>query len=322
LNPVQLHHILDLDNNENLYLLEDSFIKLKNIPQSLGFMEQIARSGYKDGEIKIVLDEDKHIICLALNNPESKDYPSFWTVFTDIVSRSGIHSTAVKKFEAFAQSISDQNDAVIKIETTSHELDTALREYLSYALVERQLCDECVRLGETYEMVYLNARINRLTEFLSILPDRFNISGRVLEICCGNGMATLSLNKLGIYPLTIDNDRCQICQGLEHGVLKPECTAVMDAKLLSDFFNENTFDTVIGFMLGTIYNFDKDIWIAMMNEALKVVKPGGTLLFTLNKKEEMDVLKEILDSLGVVGEVIDNTNASGTYDQWVYLGHK
>jgi len=319
---VQLHHILDLDSNENLFLLEDSVTKLKNIPQSLVFMEQIARSGYTGGETKVVLDEDRHIICLAVNNPETEDFPSFWTVFTDIVSRSGIHSAAVKKFEAFAQSISDQNDAVIRIETTSHELDTALREYLSYALVERQLCDECVRSDETYEMVYLDARIDRLTEFLSSLPDRFNISGRVLEICCGNGMATSSLDKLGIYPLTIDNDRCQICQGLEHGVLKPERTTVMDAKLLSDFFNENSFDTVIGFMLGTIYNFDKDIWIAMMNEALKVVKPGGTLLFTLNKKEEMDVLKEILDGLGVVGEVIDNTDASGTYDQWVYLGHK
>ncbi len=60
----------------------------------------------------------------------------------------------------------------------------------------------------------------------------------------------------------------------------------------------------------------------MMAESLKVVKPGGTLLFTVNKREEMDILKEVLDGLGAVGEVIDNTDENGIYDQWVYLGRK
>jgi len=68
------------------------------------------------------------------------------------------------------------------------------------------------------------------------LGDQFDVPGNVLEICCGNGMATLSLEKRGILPLTTDNDRCQVCQGLEHGVLKPRRTIVMDATRLTDFF--------------------------------------------------------------------------------------
>ena len=135
-------------------------------------------------------------------------------------------------------------------------------------------------------------------------------------------MATLSLEKRGIFPLTTDYDRCQVCQGLEHGVLKPERTIVMDATRLTDFLDGGSFDAVIGFMLGTIYSFNKDIWAAMMNESLKVVKPGGTLLFTVNKHEEMDILESVLDGLGAVGEVIDNTDENGIYDQWVYLGRK
>ena len=59
-----------------------------------------------------------------------------------------------------------------------------------------------------------------------------------------------------------------------------------------------------------------------MREALKVVKPGGQLLFTVNKREEMDILKDVLDGLGTLGELIDNTDDNGIYDQWVYLGQK
>jgi len=36
-----------------------------------------------------------------------------------------------------------------------------------------------------------------------------------------------------------------------------------------NFFSENAFDTIVGFMLGTIYPFNKNIWEKMMTEAAK-----------------------------------------------------
>ena len=317
-----LHHVLGLKDDENLFLPEEGYSSLNDLYQTLGFMEQITESGGVDGEVRAMRDESGDTICLAINNPGTEDYPSFWAVFINVVPRAGIKSAAAGQFDTLASNLLQSAGDVISNVISSQELEVALREYFSIALVERQLCDGCVKPTETYEMVYLDIRVQRLDELFRKLGDRFDVSGRVLEICCGNGMATLSLEKLGISPLTTDYDRCQVCQGLEHGVLKPGRTIVMDATRLTDFFDGGSFDAVIGFMLGTIYSFNKDIWAAMMSESLKVIKPGGTLLFTVNKREEMDILKEVLDGLGAVGEVIDNTDENGIYDQWVYLGRK
>jgi SAM-dependent methyltransferase len=285
-------------------------------------MEQMVQSREIDGEVRAVQESEGHTICLAIHNPATKEYPAFWAVFTNIVARSGIQSAAAGQFSGLASVLLQAASDVTLVEASARDLIGAVQEYFSIALVGGQLCDGCVKPTETYDMVYLDIRVQRLDELFKKLGDKFDASGRVLEICCGNGMATLSLEKLGIFPLTTDHDRCQVCQGLEHGVLKPERTIVMDATRLTDFFDVGSFDAVIGFMLGTIYSFNKDIWAAMMNESLKVVKPGGTLLFTVNKHEEMEILKEVLDGLGAVGEVIDNTDENGIYDQWVYLGHK
>ncbi|MCL7415442.1 MAG: class I SAM-dependent methyltransferase [ANME-2 cluster archaeon] len=322
MSDLLLHQVLGLDDDENLFIPEEGYSSLGDLYQTLGFMEQIAQSGGVDGEVRVVRDESGDTICLAINNPGTEEYPSFWAVFTNMVAKSGIQSAAAVQFDILVSHLLQSFDDITSLEVSAHELEVALREYYSIALVERQLCDGCVKPAETYEMVYLDIRVQRLDELFRKLGDRFNASGRVLEICCGNGMATLSLEKLGIFLLTTDHDRCQICQGLEHEVLKPERTIVMDATRLSDFFNEGLFDAVIGFMLGTIYSFNKDIWAAMMAESLKVVKPGGTLLFTVNKREEMDILKDALDGLGAMGEIIDNTDKNGIYDQWVYLGRK
>lgn len=316
-----LHQVLGLDNDENLFLPEESYSNLNDLYVTLGFIEQMVRSGGIDSEIRAVQD-GKDIICLAINNPATGEYPSFWAVFTNVVALSGIQSAAAGQFGALASVLLQAADNVNLIDVPARELIGALQEYYSIALVEKQLCDGCVKPTETYDMVYLDIRVQRLDELFKKLGCKFDASGKVLEICCGNGMATLSLEKRGIFPLTTDYDRCQVCQGLEHGVLKPERTIVMDATRLTDFFKEGSFNAVIGFMLGTIYSFNKDIWAAMMDESLKVVKPGGTLLFTVNKREEMYILENVLDSLGAIGEVIDNTDENGIYDQWVYLGRK
>jgi len=316
-----LHQVLGLDNDENLFLPEESYSNLNDLYRTLGFMEQMVQFQGIDGEVRAVQD-GKDIICLAIHNQATGEYPSFWAVFTNVVALSGIQSAAAGQFGRLASVLLQAADNVNLIDISARELIGALQEYFSIALVEKQLCDGCVKPTETYDMVYLDIRVKRLDELFKKLGCKFDASGKVLEICCGNGMATLSLEKRGIFPLTTDYDRCQVCQGLEHGVLKPRRTIVMDATRLTDFFEGESFDVVIGFMLGTIYNFNKDIWAAMMDESLKVVKPGGTLLFTVNKREEMDILENVLDSLGAVGEVIDNTDENGIYDQWVYLGRK
>lgn len=167
-------------------------------------------------------------------------------------------------------------------------------------------------------MVYIESRNERLKGIL----DKYKLKGKILEICCGNGMSTLPLHKMGYDPLSIDLDKCQICQGLEHNVLDPKRTIVLDATRLSEFFYENSFDTIAGFMLGTIYSFNRGIWEKMMAQAVKLLKPDGMILLTVNKKEEIEILQNALSRNGIRGQLIDNTDGKGIYDQWIYLGNK
>ncbi|MRG77324.1 MAG: hypothetical protein C5S33_06130, partial [ANME-2 cluster archaeon] len=96
-----LHQVLGLDNDENLFLPEESYSNLNDLYRTLGFMEQMVQSQGIDGEVRAVQD-DGDIICLAINNPATGEYPSFWAVFTNVVARSGIQSVAAGQFGRLA----------------------------------------------------------------------------------------------------------------------------------------------------------------------------------------------------------------------------
>jgi ubiquinone/menaquinone biosynthesis C-methylase UbiE len=60
----------------------------------------------------------------------------------------------------------------------------------------------------------------------------------------------------------------------------------------------------------------------MMAEVVRVLKPGGMILVTVNKKEEIEILQNALERIGIRGGSIDNMDGKGIYDQWLYLGTK
>lgn len=306
-----IHEMLELEPDDNIYFVEESYSSLKNIPLSLQYLESILNDPPSD--INGVEDENGDIIALYFFNPEDGDMPGFWALFTSIVSSTPEPNNSSLGFAGIVGKLS--LNSIYK--TTRDEFNTAVIEYYSSALVNRQLCENCITDKEPYEMVYIERRNVRLNELVS----RFELSGNMLEICCGNGMSTLPLHKMGYNPLTVDIDKCQICQGLEHNVLKPEKTIVLDATRLSEFFPAGSFDTIVGFMLGTIYEFNRGLWEKMIHESVKLLKPGGMILLTVNRKEEMDILNETLTGL-VSGEIIDNTDDMGIYDQWVYVGYR
>lgn len=305
-----IHDILGLESPDNIYFVEESYAALKNNTLSLRYLENILKD--PPDEINGIEEENGNTIGLAIFNSETDESPAFWAVFTNLVSSIPAPNGSCRRFSDLAGRL--KLNSVNK--TTYKEFNTAIIEYYSLALVNRQLCEGCRISKEPYETVYIESRKSRLTELLG----KYKLRGDIIEICCGNGMSTLPLHELGYSPLTIDNDKCQICQGLEHEALRPERTIILDATNLSQFFREESFDTVAGFMLGTIYPFNKDIWEKMVSEAVKLLKPGGMMLLTVNKKEEMVILKSVLDTTKMKGNIIDNTDDKGIYDQWVYVG--
>jgi len=305
-----IHDILGIDPGENVYFVEESYAALKNNNQSLQYLESIQKD--PEAHLELILDENDKLIGLILLSPEDDESGDERAVFTNIVSSVPLPNQSDKHFSAIATNLTFNKT----YRTTSKKFSEAVIEYYSHALVNRQLCENCITTKEPYEMSYIPGRNIRLKAIL----EKYELKGDILEICCGNGMSTLPLHELGYDPLTIDIDRCQICQGLEHKVLYPGRTIVLDATRLSEFFMEKSFDTIAGFMLGTIYSFNRGIWEKMISEAVKLLKPGGIILLTVNKKEEMEILNSALEKSHVIGKMIDNTDEKGIYDQWLYVG--
>lgn len=305
-----IHDILGLEASENIYFVEASYAALKNNTLSLQYLESIKKD--PEAHLEEVVDENDNLIGLILLSPGNEKSPEERAVFTNIVSSVPLTNESSKCFSDIARNL----NFIETYRTDIKKFREAVIEYYSYALVNRQLCENCLNTKEPYEMVYIPGRNTRL----KALIEKYKLQGDILEICCGNGMSTLPLHEMGYDPMSIDYDRCQICQGLEHNVLYPGRTLVLDATRLSEFFAEKSFDTVAGFMLGTIYSFNREIWEKIISEAVKLLKPGGIILLTVNKKEEMEILCSALEKAHVKGEMIDNTDENGIYDQWVYVG--
>lgn len=312
-----------LDIKEEIYLVEPSYNSQKTLVGTISYLKDILDviDNYSLNVIQII--DGTKTTGLAIFNEKTEEVPmDFWSIFT-----SSIASQSNEEFSSIADSILESNLPQRVVEVSDSAMHEALIEYYSILLVNRETCNECTMPLESYGQVYTDDRVKRLSVLLDEVFEKLSQSGisigdDVLEICCGNGMSTIALHKLGIEPTTIEYEKCTLCQGLAHGVLDPKKTIVMDATMLSNFFEPRRFDCVFGFMLGTIYEFNKDMWARMMLESAKVAKDGALMLFTVNGKSEMDILESALRMVGIEGEVMDNTDQLGMYDQWVFVGRK
>ena len=312
-----LDDILGID--EEIYLVEPGYYAQKTIMSTILYLKDI-REVIEENDIQlrtIRITDGTKTTGLAIFNEKTEEVPiDFWSIFL-----SSIVNQSADEFESLADLILDKNQPDRVIEVANDSMNDALIEYYSLLLVNRETCDECTMPLESYESVYAKDRIDRLSGLLEKLAQKgVTIDGDVLEICCGNGMSTIVLREAGIDPMAIEYEKCTLCQGLAHGVLNPKKSIIMDATMLSSFFDQGRFDCVVGFMLGTIYEFNKDMWARMMFESAKVAKDGALMLFTVNGKSEMDILESALRMIGIEGEVMDNTDDFGIYDQWVFVG--
>ncbi|HJH30384.1 MAG TPA: class I SAM-dependent methyltransferase [Methanosarcinaceae archaeon] len=304
---------------DEIYLVEPGYHSQKNIVTTISYLKDIQKVAGDYSFRAIRITDGTKTTGLAIFNERTEEVPvDFWSIFL-----SSIASQSIEEFESLADSILDFNPPERVVEVAGNVMNDALIEYYSILLVNRETCNECTMPLESYKRVYAPDRVSRLSELLKKLAQNgISIDGDVLEICCGNGMSTIALHELGIEPTTIEYEKCTVCQGLMHGVLDPKKTIVMDATMLSNFFEHGRFDCVVGFMLGTIYEFNKEMWARMMFESAKVSKEGALMLFTVNSKSEMDILESALRMIGIEGEVMDNTDKLSIYDQWVFIGKR
>lgn len=199
-----------------------------------------------------------------------------------------------------------------------------IREYYSKSALA--FFDESGQYLPPYDSVYSPSRVQKaaatIQKIKKIQPCFLEPKTNVLEICCGNGMSTLALYNEEINPLCLDLNAGDICIGLSHDVLKPERTMIMDATALSKNLDLCQFDTVIGFMIGTVYEFNKNIWFSIADEAVKMLKQDGFLLFTLREEHEAKWIADYLKEQGISGKIIDNRDEESNYDSWIFFAQK
>ncbi|WP_048171244.1 class I SAM-dependent methyltransferase [Methanosarcina sp. 2.H.A.1B.4] len=313
-----LQELLDL--NEEIYFVEESYTTQRTPERTLQYLNGVRNFPGAESIRLIRVREGEHTLGLLFFNPADGNVPvDFWSVFTGALASASLKT----RFEVLADSILALHPPEKDIELPPETWRNAINEYYSLMLVSRNFCPGCSVRPESYKSVFSENRVKRVTEIFDLLRKKgYYPEGRLLEVCCGNGMSTLALYRLGLDPLAIEINKCTVCQGLEQQVLNPQRAVVMDATAISRYFEPGSFDAVMGFMLGLVYEFNKELWTGIMREAVSVAADGAVLLFTVSSKPEIEILADTLLKAGVEGEIVDNTDSEGTYDQWLFVGRK
>ena len=297
LSSVLLHEILKIDGEEEVFLAEESLADLIRLPVT----SEILRSGPKAKELIEVVEEkagsDRLGVALKLTEPAE-----IWLLLTDRYSASGALDALL------------QNNASRIVQAEEGRFLEGVVEALAISLKEELFCDGCPVASPP---LFVPERIDGLERFLRpLLPSR----SEVLEICCGSGMGTQALKRLGLRPWTEDVDSCEICMALKAEYLEPDRAMVLDARLLDRFFPPRRFDAVVGFMVGLIDDVNWPLWREILISSAMLAR--DLVIYTTYTEREARIVAEALRSVGWSAEVAANPDDLGIYDQWAAIGRR
>lgn len=283
-----LNRLLELDETESVFLAEESWQDLIDLPVTA----EILQEG---------LDADSCIEIKDLGYAFHIMNPRIWLLITDRYSHQKILSDHAGQFKlgVFRTVLANDDDFF-----------SAINEYLATSLCSELFCESC-HLSDMPH--YVEERIRRLER---LLAPTLSKDENILEICCGSGMATQALFRLGHKPLVMDSDRCDLCIALKGELLDPKKSFALDARLLPCIFPARSFDAVLGFMVGLIDSSNWLQWKEIILKASSLAK--NKVLFTVYTKKEAELIAKALAEIGWKGEVMDNRDSNGIYDQWAY----
>lgn len=299
---MELNELVGIDS---FVLVEESYAAQKWLERSRDYLGKVEIADL-ESSIRI-RDHNGALIGLALHDREL----GFWMIFTDLLADPRLRT----EFETLAEGIQGPEELEAVVDRAAfHE---GVIEYYSLGLVNRYFCECEVKAPSFYPRDRVESLKSVLIEFFEAMdinaPERI----RSLEIGCGDGGATMALHELGISPLTLDIEKCEICKGLEEGVLDPKKSIVLDCSQLSSFFGRE-FEVVLGFMVGKLNPFDNFVWERVLREVPKVLKSSGRVLFTVSSKEEAELLKKLLHQ-PFDATIKENETSNGYFDQWLYM---
>ena len=295
---MQLNELLGIGD---FMLVESSYAEQRWIAKTLDYMRKVKRADVD--ELLWIYDESSALIGVAIHDREL----GFWLIFTDFIAGR----REIEEFNALAADMGGDRER--KVEVKWRAFREGVIEFYSTGLVNRLFCDCNIKEASFYSRARIEALKKLVTVFIGETP-----IGDSIEIGCGAGEATVALHELGISPFTVDINKCEICRGLEEGVLEPKKSIVLDCSLLSSFFSRE-FDVVFGFMVGKLTPYEIFNWEKVLREVPKVLRVGGKVLFTVSSEEEAKILEDILKDT-FKGEIKENKESDGYFDHWIYTG--
>lgn len=304
-DAVLLNEILGLKEDESVFLAEESLEDLITLPVTL----DILSTGIDHDAAIEVWGEGLLGIAFRLKEPEG-----VWLLLTDRYSKRKVLAGLFDKNWEEGGNAAFEGPSGEHVRTSEASYLQALVEYFSISLAEELFCEVCTVPSRPFQV---SERVESLEAFLEpvLWPGQ-----EIMEVCCGSGIATQALMRMGFEPWAMDSDRCDICQGLKGSYLRPESSFVLDARLLDRFFPSESFDVVLGFMVGLIDDVNWDVWKEVILRSSSLARE--TVLYTVYSEGEAEHLASALEGVGWDGEIIDNKKRTTIYDQWAYLGRR
>jgi len=131
------------------------------------------------------------------------------------------------------------------------------------------------------------------------------------DCCCGSGVGSLALSKVGLRSFAFDIDAGLLSRGMRSGRLQTYSTIQMDATKASLFLDRAPYALML--MAGDIHVGNHWIWRSIFEQVLLI---ADRILVTVRTQEEADQLKAWADAKGRDCQVFENER-DPFYDRWV-----
>lgn len=131
------------------------------------------------------------------------------------------------------------------------------------------------------------------------------------DCCCGSGVGSLALSKVGLRSFAFDVDAALLSRGLHSGRLQTWSTAQLDATKASDLLERAPFALML--MAGDINVGNSWVWKQIFDQVLLI---ADRVMVTVGSQEEAEQLRAWAEAKGRSPRVFENQR-DPFYDRWV-----
>jgi len=177
----------------------------------------------------------------------------------------------------------------------------AVREYYSVALA-REVSPALEDLAPDREQ-----KLESLLRGIWSRP----VNGECLDCCCGSGVGSSVIRRMGMQPLSYDNDAALLARGLAAGRLLPDETMWIDAARAGEYLDP--VPRGIAVMAGEINSFTRGVWEEILGQLLHLAREA---IITVGTEGEAQQIREWATGAGFGARIHEN-DRDPFYDRWV-----